>query len=242
MTTSQEPAPVGLALWEGAARSRFGTYITQYEEREFQRALAMAEPCSDALEIGAEGGRWTTQLRQRGWRLTCTDIDPATLAVCQMRVPEARCIVVDPGDTRLPADDASIRLLVVMEVPPVSEAAWFPREAARVLQPGGILIVTLFNSLSARGAFYRMIRRLGLRRFDGYTGPSYGNFRRALRATGLQIVGERGLTWFPFTRHSDSFLIPAADSVERVLGLSKLPILSPLVIVTARKPDPTRPT
>jgi hypothetical protein len=52
--------------------------------------------------------------------------------------------------------------------------------------------------------------------------------------SGFHITAERGLTWFPFTRRSNSRLIPAADLVERVLGLSNLPTLSPLVIVTAR--------
>src|SRR2546427_2835608 len=149
--------------WEGAARTRWGAYITRHEEREFLRTLALAEPPSEALEIGADGGRWALQLRQRGWRPTCTDVNPTTLAVCQARIPEARCVVVQPADTRFPVDDASVRLLVVIEVAPVSEAVWFPREAARVLEPGGILIATLLNPVSARGAFYRMIRRLGLR-------------------------------------------------------------------------------
>lgn len=240
MTSSPEQDSLVVpALWEGPTRSRFGTYIAWHEQREFRRALALADPPSDALEIGAEGGRWTMALRQRGWRITCTDIDPAALAICQQRVPEARCIVVEPGDTRFPVDAARYRLLVVMEVPPVSEAAWFPSEAARVLQPGGILIVTLFNFFSARGSFYRMIRRRGLRRFDLYTGPSYSVFRRALRAHGFQIVAERGLTWFPFSRTSNNPLIPLADSLEQVLGLSKLPTLSPLVIVTARKAEHT---
>jgi SAM-dependent methyltransferase len=222
--------------WEGVARTGWGAYMTRHQARELLRALALAGPPSAALEIGVNGGRWATQLHHRGWRLTCTDINPVTLAVCQERIPEARCVVVQPTDSRLPVDDASVRLLVVFEVPPVSEAGWFPREAARVLEPGGILICTQLNPVSARGAFYRIIRRLGLRQHVYYTGPSYAAFRRALRASGLQIVGERGLTWFPFTRHSNSRLIRGADSVERVLGLSRLPTLSPLVIVTARKP------
>jgi SAM-dependent methyltransferase len=224
-------------FWEGVAKTRWGAYITRHEEHEFERALALAEPPSYSLEIGAEGGRWAMQAHQRGWRPTCTDVDPATLAVCQERIPDARCVVVQRGDTRFPVADASVRLLVVIEVEPVSEAAWFPREAARVLEPGGILITTLCNPVSVRGVFYRMIRRLGLRRQAAYMGPSYVAFRRALRASGLQVAAERGLTWFPFTRLSNSPLVPAADSIERVLGLSRLPTLSPLVIVTARKSD-----
>src|SRR5438034_4743776 len=143
-----------ITFWESVARTRWGAYITRYEEREFLRALALAEPPSGALEIGVDGGRWALRLRQLGWRTTCTDVNPTTLAVCQARIPEARCVVVQAADTRFPADDASVRLLVVIEVAPVSEAAWFPREAARVLEPGGILIATLLNPVSARGAFY----------------------------------------------------------------------------------------
>jgi SAM-dependent methyltransferase len=224
-------------FWERVARTRWGAYITRHEEREFVGAVALAEPASEALEIGAEGGRWAMKLRQRGWRLTCTDVDPAVLAVCQERIPEARCIVVHPDDTRFPVDDASVRLLVIIEVEPVTEAAWFPREAVRVLEPGGVLIATLGNPVSARAAFHRMLCRRGLRKDKAYMGPSYAAFRRALRARGLHIAAERGLTWFPFTRQSNSRLIPAAEFLERLLGLSRLPTLSPLVIVTARKPE-----
>src|SRR5437899_428190 len=90
--------------WEGVARTRWGAYITRHEERELLRALALAEPPSEALEIGADGGRWTLQLCQRGWRPTCTDVNATTLAICQARVPEAHCVVVQAADTRLPAD------------------------------------------------------------------------------------------------------------------------------------------
>jgi hypothetical protein len=43
------------------------------------------------------------------------------------------------------------------------------------------------------------------------------------------------LAWAPFTRKSDARLIPLATALERVLGLRRLPALSPLIVVTARR-------
>lgn len=221
--------------WERVATTRWGAYLTTAERDAFEHALSLAGAPGAAMEVGAEGGRWSRLLSDRGWRLRCTDVDPEALEICAERLPDAECVVVDPDDTTLPAESGSIKLLVVIEVPPVVEAAWFPQEAHRVLEPGGVLITTTFNPVSARGLAYRLLLRLGRRHHRAYRGPSYSTFRRRLASAGLSIVHERGYTWFPFTRDSDSRLIPYAATVERVLRLGRMPALSPFVIVIARK-------
>lgn len=200
------------------------------------RAETLAGPPGHALEIGAEGGRWSLQLAARGWSLTCTDVDPGTLAVCQERLPNANCIVVDPSETRLPATDDSVRLLIAIEVAPVAESEWLAPEAARVLEPGGVLVATVYNPTSWRAAAYRLLVRTKRRRYEWYHGPSYREFRDRLERAGLSVVDERGYGWPPFTRDSDSRLIPVAVRLERMVGLRRLPSLSPFVIIVATKP------
>ncbi len=221
--------------WEAAAKTRWGAYMTRREQADLDRAEELAGAPTQALEVGADGGRWSIRLRQRGWRVACTDVNRETLALCQKRIPDARCVLVAKTEQRLPVDDAAIQLLVAIEVPQVTGAAWFPAEAARALHPGGVLFTTVWNPMSARGRFYALIKRLGLRAFSAYTGPSYAAFRRSLQRSGFEVLSAHGLAWFPFTRQSNSRLIDKAAAVECWLGLSRLPRVSPLVLVTARR-------
>src|SRR5579871_1312068 len=102
--------------WEAIADTRWGRYVSQLEKAAILRAHHLATRPTTALEIGCEGGRWSRILSDLGWSLTCTDIDPELLRVCQRRLPEARCVLVDPNSTELPSETASIGLLLCIEV------------------------------------------------------------------------------------------------------------------------------
>lgn len=86
----------------------------------------------------------------------CTDIDVASLARYQERIPDAVCVHVSPDDESLPVADRSAQLLLVDEVHQVTESAWFIPEAARVLTPGGMLICSYWRR-SLREAAYRTL-------------------------------------------------------------------------------------
>jgi hypothetical protein len=148
--------------------------------------------------------------------------------------------LVQPSDERLPVADGSIGLLLVCEVPQVTEAAWFPSEARRVLRDGGLLVFSHHNSHSYRGLAYRVGCRLqslwsGTRlKPYYYHGPSYRSLRRRLVHLGFEFVREEGFCWFPFGRRSNSPLIAPAVRLESLLGLSRLAALSPWVMSIAR--------
>jgi SAM-dependent methyltransferase len=191
-------------------------------------------PPMEALEIGCEGGRWSSLLAGLGWSITCTDVDAEVLARCAARLPEARCVVVEPGDRTLPLADASVSLVLCIEVQPVIQSDWFPREVVRVLRPGGELVGVTWNRLSARGMATDLMSRVRGRGGHGYYGQTYRPWRRRMEAAGLQFISERGMCWFPFGRASDSRLVPAAAWIEDRGRLWKLPSLSPWILFTAR--------
>jgi SAM-dependent methyltransferase len=216
-------------------------YLTAAESAALDRARVLAGQPGRALEVGCEGGRWSRQLSGVGWSVVCTDVDDQALDVCRARIPDAETVLMDPDDEVLPCADASVRLLVAFEVDPVTRRTSFPAEASRVLEPGGVLVCTYYNSHSARGLAYRALLHLGGdRKRNGagyYGGPSYRSFRRRLRSHRLLLTDEVGLGWAPFRRRSDSRLIPLAVGAEKLLRLRSLPTLSPFVVLVARRVD-----
>lgn len=223
------------------AESRWGAYVTDREREHLLDALGRVEP-GVSLEVGCEGGRWSHLIRERGWQVICTDVDESSLALCRARLPDAECIHVEPDGRTLPVDDESVRLLLIYEVAPVMDSDWILAEAARALEPGGLLVCSTWNPRSARGAAYRLLAHVskreneGVRRFqDYYQGPPHGRFRKQLEARGFDIRRERGLCWFPFGRSSDSRLVGPATTMENALGLARLPTWSPWVLSIAQR-------
>jgi SAM-dependent methyltransferase len=166
--------------------------------------------------------------------MTCIDVDEAALAVCQKKAPNARCILTKPTDRSLPLSDGEFSLLLCIEVAPVIHSAWFCAEAARVLKPGGIMVGVSWNSASFRGLASRCKNSLtGKKGGDFYVEP-YSSVRSRLSAAGFAFRSELGFCWGPFSRASDSPLIPLFNSVEQVLKLSSFPQASPWVIFIAQ--------
>lgn len=224
---------------EDLAQNAWGAYMTEIETRELLAASALAGPPGIAMELGCDGGRWSIMLHQQGWSNVCTDIAGHAIATCQRRLPEAKCFLVDPSDSRLPVEDSSIDLLLVYEAPPVVDATWFPAEARRVLRKDGVLLFTHLNSSSYRARLYRLVRAAqriwkGDRFKSYYDGPSYAALRKTLVALGFEIVQESGFCWFPFGRQSNSPLVAPAVRLELLLGLREWVNASPWVITTAR--------
>ena len=174
---------------------------------------------------------------ERRGSVVCTDINPEVLELCANRLPEATCVLARPSDERFPAADSGLALLLVYEVAAVTNAAWFPLEARRVLGPHGILVLSYYNPLSIRAMFYRAVSLVNRSRRAGpyYRGPAYMSFRRSLARAGFELVHQEGLAWAPFTRQSDSRWVSAAAHIERALGLRRLASFSPWVLVIARR-------
>jgi SAM-dependent methyltransferase len=163
------------------------------------------------------------------------DVDPGAIRQCKDRNPDARCLVVDAHDEKLPVADGSASLVICIEVLPVVHASWFPREARRVLIPGGRLVAVVWNRHSLRGLAADLSSRLRAGNPHPHYGTSYRNWRARLRREGFSIDSELGLCWFPFGRCSESALVPICTIAERRLGLSRLPLASPWVLATASR-------
>lgn len=218
---------------ENVARTRWGAYLTDIEKRAILRAHDLSRRPATALDIGADGGRWSTLLTDLGWSMICTDINDEALAICKERIPTANCILVRPDENKLPCESESVGLLLCMQVPPVLQADWFTSEAFRVLQDDGLIVGVTTNLLSFRGLFAHS--RFSLTGSFDYYKLSYLSLRRKLLYSGYSILYEEGYCWFPFRRASNSVFVPYLVRLEKWFGLRKLPLISPWIVFIAQK-------
>lgn len=231
--SNKDSLPV--TFWERAAETRWGRYLTSAEKAALETAASSVRP-GTSLEIGCDGGRWSQLLGALGWSTICVDVREEAVELCRLRIPSARCLLVKPDDSSFPVADSSVNLLLVYEVPHVTTSPWFAAEAARVLEPGGMLVCTVSNPASIRAAAYRawMLVSEARRRVSIYDGPPFRHVQRDLEAHGFNLLLKEGLGWAPFGRRSESRLIPFFTWLEQVLGLRRLVRFSPFVVVVAR--------
>jgi len=232
-SASFEAAPS--TFWERVAQTRWGRYLSSAEEEALRGAASIVRP-GTALDVGCDGGRWSHLLVSLGWSTICVDVSAEAVELCRARLPSAYCVLIQPDDRSFPVADKSIDLFLAYEVEPVTNASWFISEVDRVLSPDGILVCTICNGTSLRGALYRahMALRSRRRRNHAYSGASFQDMRRELRQRGFDLLQQEGLGWAPFKRCSNARLIPYLVWIERALGLRRLVRFSPLVLVVAQ--------
>ena len=240
--TPTAPADAGAPThWERVAQeTSWGRYISAVERRTILRGSEAATGPRSALEVGCDGGRWSALLADAGWSMTCTDIDVDALDACGRRVPSAERVLVTPDCTVLPAESNSLGLLLCFEVFWVVHERWFLEEVARVLAPGGVCVAVVSNRASHRRFLWQVANR-PRSNVDTANPPmysrSYRSWRHQLREHGFVPISEEGLCWMPFSRQSNARLVTPLNELERVLGLRRVPMLSPWICsVMQREP------
>ena len=127
--------------------------------REYLRDL-LADPEIQsrlALDVGCSVGEISRGLIDRGARLACLDLSVQSLRRCRQINPEAG--ILHASALALPFADGAFDNAIAIGVlhhTPDCRAAF--REAARVLAPGGALVVFLYNRWSVYNLIYRAFR------------------------------------------------------------------------------------
>lgn len=219
-------------FWEPVSSKRWGKYISDVEEKMIRFAAEISKGPKTALEIGAEGGRWSKLLSGLGWQLTCTDIDADALAICKERIPESNCVLVDPDSREIPCEPSSQGMLLAVEIHELVEQDWFVAEVHRVLAADGLFVGVFQNKHSWRAV---LNLKSSLKRTMKHYTAGYLPWRTRLKEVGFDVLKEEGICWMPFGRMSDSKLIPGAVGLEKFIGLRRLPSISPWVVFCVRK-------
>lgn len=216
--------------YEQLAQNTWGSYLSRIEQDAIDEGLLTAGSPGVALELGCDGGRWSKRVTDFGWKIIATDVRREAIDVCQRRIPDARCICVEPSSHSLPVENEAVKLVLIIEVWQIMHEEWLISELSRVLVPGGVIIATCPNRCSWRGLYSRIKGDA-----DFWYKDSFNHWVTRLGANGLEVLKAVGYAWSPFPRGSDSKLVPFAASLEKRLKLCHLTSLSPWVVVLARK-------
>lgn len=109
-------------------------------------------PGAQTLDLGCGEGRSTRDLEAHGHRVVGIDSSPTLLRYAREADPTGRYELADAA--RLPFPDASFDVVVAYNsLMDVSDLVGSTREAARVLQPGGHLCISVTHPINDAGAF-----------------------------------------------------------------------------------------
>jgi SAM-dependent methyltransferase len=136
----------GYSLWSDSYDEPDNPIVSL--EEVVVKDLIGSRPLGSALDAACGTGRHAAQLVRLGHRVLGIDLTPEMLDRARERVPAAE---FQTGDLRkLPVDDASFELVVCgLALAHLPELDGAVRELARVLAPGGHLIVSVLHPFQA---------------------------------------------------------------------------------------------
>jgi SAM-dependent methyltransferase len=152
--------------WEAGAkewveRIRAGLSGRVHAHDESIREL-LPPPGGLALDVGCGEGRWTRELASRGHDVVGFDASATLVGEARAADPDGRYEVARID--ALPLEDAAARfVLCVNVVPHVHDLAAAALELARVLAPGGVLLVGTIHPVAQAGEYDEDADELRLR-------------------------------------------------------------------------------
>lgn len=127
-------------------------------ERENFLSVLQKERSKTLLEIGAGTGRDSQFFQDHGLDLTCIDLSPTMVELCQQKGLHA--LVMDIGDLRFPEEsfDAVYTMNSLLHLPKCEFPAVL-RHIDRLLKPGGVVFLGVYGGYDYEGIwekdFYR---------------------------------------------------------------------------------------
>jgi len=169
MTTQQLPSEEAVAAIKDQIQGVYNAIAAEYDERipgsghaddmftasELEFLMNKVSPTDRILDMGCGTGRFTVPLAVMGAEVTGLDLTPGMLEQTARKLDEAHCsATLQQGDmAQLPFPDGSfdvvVSMLALMHIPLADREAVF-LEAARVLKPGGRMLISVKNSIFER--------------------------------------------------------------------------------------------
>lgn len=193
------PTAIGPAAYAAWRASRLGAITDALEERLLLELIGDVAG-RRVLDAGCGDGALACSLALRGAVATGVDADPGMLVAARSRA-EAAGVEVAFGEARLehlPFPDASFDVVVAVAVLCfVPDAAGALRELARVLRPGGRLVIGELGRWSLWAAARRVRGWLGSPTWRAARFRSAPELRALAEQAGIEVTAVRGAVYYP---------------------------------------------
>lgn len=232
--TTDRSSPSLLAAYRDWRSSDLGRITDALEERLTCELLGPV-PGLRVLDVGCGDGALAVALVKRGAHVTGADADPRMLAAAQerARADQAPVIIVGADVHALPfktgAFDAIVAIAVLCFAP---DARKLICEMARVLRPGGRMVIGELGRYSVWAVKRRMSARFGSSIWHSAVFRSAGELKHLVGRAKLDVTAVRGAIFYPPCGACARWLAP----IDAWLGRRTL-IGAAFIAVSAIKPD-----
>lgn len=193
-------------------RSRLGQITDSLEECLILELLSDVDGL-DVLDVGCGDGALATTLSRRGGRVTGLDPNPRMLEAARARAKsELLDLNLVPGRAEtLPfADEMFDRVIAVTVLCFIPQADQAIAEMARVLKPGGRLVIGELGRWSLWAAMRRIRGWLGAQTWKAARFRSADELQHLLERHGLAVSETRGSVYYP-PFHAAALLLARLD-------------------------------
>ena len=199
MSTPATPTAIGPQAYQSWRTTSLGAVTEAIEQRLILELMGDLEEAR-VLDVGCGDGVLTCAAASRGAHVTGVDSDPAMLDAARSRAGRAgvKAEFLDGRIERLPFADASFDLVAAVTVLCfVDEASLAVREMARVLRPGGRLVLGELGRWSLWAAIRRLRGWFGAATWKSARFRTAGELSALAEEAGLRVTTIRGAVFYP---------------------------------------------
>lgn len=233
MSEAESPTAIGPQAYAGWRATTLGTLTEAIEHRVVLDMMGGLVGLR-LLDVGCGDGTLICAAAARGAMVAGIDADPAMLAAARQRMARAglEAALREGRVEELPFPDASFDVVASVTVLCfVGDAGRALREMARVLRPGGRLVIGELGRWSTWAALRRVRGWLGSTTWRAARFRTPGELRTLVQQAGLSVTAIQGAVYYPPANLLARLLAPLDPWLGRLTRLG-----AAFIVLGATKP------